>query len=913
MRASILISLSLLLLGCSFDPNIPNARVLCRSSVECPRGYTCEPVMEAAFDRINLCCRQPGCSRGLTAEELRRIAQAAMGRNPDGGSGVLLTCGNGKVDTGETCDPPQSCPTTCPAIGCTKRRLEGSAASCTARCVDDSPQSACVSGDGCCPSTCTEETDRDCACTCGNGIKEEACGETCDPREDCPTTCAPEGCNLRRVVNPGTCMAACVQDGLQTACLTGDGCCPAGCNAANDEDCKAACGNGAIEPGERCDPQEACPTSCPAVGCTLQKLEGSASTCSARCADAGTQKECLTGDRCCPPGCTAATDQDCQCTCGDNLVQESCGETCDPVGSCPNACPPKGCQLRRLVNGGSCQAVCVADGEQTACLAGDGCCPVGCNANNDSDCTPRCGNGVKEEAELCDPMSSCPSSCPWMGCNRRKLEGEANRCAAQCLDDGVQTTCADGDGCCPMACNAGNDNDCKARCGNGVREGNEVCDGDCPPSCPAVGCQRRKLEGAAGTCNARCVDDGQITACTSGDGCCASGCTSVNDADCRCQCGNGVVESACGEKCEGAGCPTSCPPMGCNLFTLQGAGCLAECVRSGSQTMCKNADGCCPTGCTSRNDADCPPRCGNAVVEAGEQCDPITACQMAFDACTSDANTIRTRAGQVDKCTFRCQTMPRACSATADSFCPSACAPCLAACAANQDIDCRLANGAVCTHPNQCRTSCTDGRCCAQGCAVCQACTGSGGSCVPIAALVEDNVPAGACGGNSSCDGSSAGAAACKLDNLRPCTAAGQCASGACTQFFRDGDGDGQVGSTGSRFCGTTPPAGFQAMAGPDCCDTDPAVHPGQSPLMFFAMPNACGNFDYDCAGGEQKRFTTNQKCDLVSCLSGWEPTAAGIPQCGQTGTFTECVGHNVGGGFFCDIGSSAARVQSCR
>jgi cysteine-rich repeat protein len=38
-----------------------------------------------------------------------------------------------------------------------------------------------------------------------------------------------------------------------TACTAGDGCCPSGCNATNDSDCAAVCGNGVVEPGEICD------------------------------------------------------------------------------------------------------------------------------------------------------------------------------------------------------------------------------------------------------------------------------------------------------------------------------------------------------------------------------------------------------------------------------------------------------------------------------------------------------------------------------------------------------------------------------------------------------------------------------------------------------------------------------------
>lgn len=38
-----------------------------------------------------------------------------------------------------------------------------------------------------------------------------------------------------------------------TACIDGDGCCPMGCTALNDNDCGAVCGNGVIEGAEECD------------------------------------------------------------------------------------------------------------------------------------------------------------------------------------------------------------------------------------------------------------------------------------------------------------------------------------------------------------------------------------------------------------------------------------------------------------------------------------------------------------------------------------------------------------------------------------------------------------------------------------------------------------------------------------
>ena len=108
------------------------------------------------------------------------------------------------------------------------------------------------------------------------------------------------------------------------------------------------------------------------------------------------------------------------------------------------------------------------------------------------------------------------------------------------------------------------------------------------------------------TCDAECVNDTVIGSCTPGDGCCASGCTSVSDSDCSCQCGNGVVEAACGEKCDGS-CPTSCRPVGCQLRTLQGSACTRECVNGGTVATCTNNDACCPGTCNANNDNNCMP------------------------------------------------------------------------------------------------------------------------------------------------------------------------------------------------------------------------------------------------------------------------------------------------------------------
>ena len=93
------------------------------------------------------------------------------------------SCGNGKVDPGETCDPVGLCPTSCnDDVACTTDTLMGAAVTCDAKC-SHSPVAACVASDGCCPSGCTPANDNDCG-VCGNGTCESV--ETC---ATCPGDC----------------------------------------------------------------------------------------------------------------------------------------------------------------------------------------------------------------------------------------------------------------------------------------------------------------------------------------------------------------------------------------------------------------------------------------------------------------------------------------------------------------------------------------------------------------------------------------------------------------------------------------------------------------------------------------------------------------------------------------------------
>ncbi len=310
------------------------------------------------------------------------------------------TCGNGKVDTGESCDTAiatgaGACPKTCSdGVPCTDDLLVD-AQTCNARCVFVTT-TATRNGDGCCPAKAHAGIDTDCPATCGNAVVEPP-SETCDTGTlpgSCPATCPPaEACATWTRTSASGCDVRCTRQAI-TTCANTDGCCAPGCTAANDSDCAPRCGNAVVEPTETCDRgitaghTGACPASCgDNDSCTLDFARGSSESCSRVCSHVQVTA-CGGGDRCCPTGCGPDTDADCATTCGDGQVQAQ--ETCDPASTCPTSCASDGdpCTVDQLVGSATaCSAACAhvpilrCSGTQR-----DSCCPTECGAASDSDC-----------------------------------------------------------------------------------------------------------------------------------------------------------------------------------------------------------------------------------------------------------------------------------------------------------------------------------------------------------------------------------------------------------------------------------------------------------------------------------------------------------------------------------------------
>ncbi|MDX9724099.1 MAG: hypothetical protein RBU37_25350, partial [Myxococcota bacterium] len=332
----------------------------CEHSCDCPQGEACSAsgICVAGLEPT-FCCEKAGCPEG-----------EACIHEDDRADVCKPVCGNGVIETGETCDG--NCPSSCKSNDpCIEGVLKGSASNCTAVCSWE-PVNSCSSGDGCCPEACTHDSDNDCSRLCGNGELDP--GESCDG--NCPTSCADAGActKVELVGTADQCTARCTSTPI-VSCINSDGCCPSGCTFSNDDDCEQV--TGAI---------------------------GSPCRIDADCNNGGFCIVTWTASGYCSKACTRDADCGSGSHCGfiDSEGNGSCVKSCDDSSDCRT--PEYGCYNRDqdVNNFPECAPLGTGQGA------------VGAACERVSDCQggegAGCYNGRDWKNGYC--VRSCTSSCP---------------------------------------------------------------------------------------------------------------------------------------------------------------------------------------------------------------------------------------------------------------------------------------------------------------------------------------------------------------------------------------------------------------------------------------------------------------------------------------------------------------------
>jgi fibro-slime domain-containing protein len=304
---------------CQIEPGFvcPTPDQPCVTSLVCGNGVidpgeTCDDGNQVSGDGCSSLCQvEPGweCAVGPTP------ASSDAGANdaglPAGGPCTQIKCGNGILESGETCDDGNAasgdgCSSTCqiekgwqcptPGAACVASRCGDGVVAGSETCDDGNS----VSGDGC-SSTCQVEAGWQCptpdakciAKQCGDGIL--AGNEQCDDGNVLPG----DGCSATCTLEPGF---ACVTQAAQPQSV---------CHAT-------VCGDGVKEGFEECDDGNLVPYDGCSPTCTIEP-KCSGGTCTAVCGDGlkFPQEACDDGNTTSGDGCSSTCTIETGWTCNN--------------------------------------------------------------------------------------------------------------------------------------------------------------------------------------------------------------------------------------------------------------------------------------------------------------------------------------------------------------------------------------------------------------------------------------------------------------------------------------------------------------------------------------------------------------------------------------------------------------------
>ena len=340
---------------------------------------------------------------------------------------------------------------------------------------------------------------------CGNGVLDT--GEACDPAAGgacCTTTCEFKPASTECRAAAGDCDVAEVCTGAGAEC-------PADEFVTGGTECRGA-------PGD-CDMAEAC--SGTSAECPSDGFVSAGTQCRSAAGDCDLPETCSGADPDCPPDVLESAGITCRAAPG----------ACDTAEECTGA--SSACPSDQFVAGGvECRASAGACDIADTCTGGSGLCPADDFLSAGTKC--RASAGVCDPAELC---SGSGASCP----GDAKSSGECRAADGDCdiadFCDGMGDTCpAD------VLVSAGTE--CRAAAG----------DCDVAESCSggSAACPFDAFEDDGTSC----VDS---DVCTRDDACQSGACVGTLS-----ECGDGVLDDACGEECDdgnvndGDGCAGTC-------------------------------------------------------------------------------------------------------------------------------------------------------------------------------------------------------------------------------------------------------------------------------------------------------------------------------------------------------------------
>ena len=419
------------------DPANPEDALECDDNCTrpaCGNGHQgedeeCDDGNDVNGDTCDSNCTLPRCGNGIVTEgeqcddgnaeteacEYGEAFCAVCNADCEIGLGIILTCGDRRIDGPEECDDgndnlEDDCTEACRAARCGDGFVQAGVEGCDDANTYSEP---CEYGEAAC-ETCLENCQLGPGQTavCGDGVRNgpEACDDGNEINDDeCDNNCTIPGCGNGQLAGDEVC-----DDGDQ---LNGNGC---------DNNCTlSACGNGIVAGDEACDDGNALTEDC-------EYGLASCAVCDAQCRIAN-GRALFCGD--------ARVDGPEECDDGNDNEDDACSSSC-VLRRCGDGHIRPG--VEECDDGNTDTEVCAYG--QRACMVCQADCSIGPGAE-----VAFCGDGVVNGPEECDGGDQCTDECTLVPLRGDGRYGDPCECGVDCAS-GICLGAGRGAGHCTERC-----------------------------------------------------------------------------------------------------------------------------------------------------------------------------------------------------------------------------------------------------------------------------------------------------------------------------------------------------------------------------------------------------------------------------------------------------------------------------